>query len=182
MGFRLITEHSLCLLEGECDFYFISLLLLFLFFKINFKLTSWPQARCRGSFLLFLSFCFVLCRFKLYQTVREFNLDTMKPDSRNINYLQDSQLQEFVGFFPFLNSAQIFHLVTHFPTLIRYHREKMIKKRSGVCVFSTLITRKSKRWNHSLLGNRLPAGQSPPYRHQGWASLVTSTFNPNHAP
>lgn len=66
--------------EGGCGFYFVSFF--FFFFSLISNCHGDLRQSAAGSFLLFLSFCFVLCLFKLYTTVGEFNLDTMKPDNQ----------------------------------------------------------------------------------------------------
>ena len=60
------------------------------FFFCYFELT-WGKV-LQGVSLCSYLFFFVLCQFQLYTTVGEFNLDTMKADTRNINYFQDSEL------------------------------------------------------------------------------------------
>ena len=62
----------------------------FFFFFCYFELT-WGKV-LQGVSLCSYLFFFVLCQFQLYTTVGEFNLDTMKADTRNINYFQDSEL------------------------------------------------------------------------------------------
>lgn len=100
--------------------------------------------------------------FKLYKTAEEFNLDTMKPDTSNINYLY-SMLSEFRGFFPFLNGDAQFSFRNLFFYLDKVSLEKAwLKKKWCMSVF-TLIKRKSQTWSDSLLRNRLPARQMCPY-------------------
>ena len=70
-------------LGKDNDFYFVSLSLFFL----NFELT-WGKV-LQGVSLYSYLFFFALCQFQLYTTVGEFNLDTMKADTRNTNYFQD---------------------------------------------------------------------------------------------
>ena len=79
--------------ENVISTLFLSLSFFFFFF-CYFELT-WGKV-LQGVSLCSYLFFFVLCQFQLYTTVGEFNLDTMKADTRNINYFQDSELWELV--------------------------------------------------------------------------------------